>query len=171
MFDIVPPPSLLLFLAMVCNSLGHIVDRSGKTVRGHVVPSIIEAGLPVNETTKRLTSSELTQHMLSDLTCDDRLAPSPTAPEVSPATNIGIVVTNLALQPEVLTQLGRQINASVGRAIHPYHAMADGDQLWTVTTNEVQPLKEKGTDFGITTLAGVGSEVMWDAILRCWGEV
>jgi L-aminopeptidase/D-esterase-like protein len=53
------------------------------------------------------------------------------------------------------------VHASMARAIHPFHALVDGDVLFAVTTNELEsPLLEP------IALGVVASELAWDAVLR-----
>ena len=160
-----PGPEVWIAAFVVVNALGHIVDRTGRTVRGHIDPAAIASGSAIGPDTKRLNADELLEHMRKGTALEDLLTPPPTA---APATTISLVVTNMKLPPDVLTQLGRQIHASMGRAIHPFAALFDGDQLWTVSTNEVEADAEMGTDWGSTILGMAGGEAMWDAILRCY---
>lgn len=148
----------------VVNAVGHIVDRTGRTVRGHVDPA---------DPSKHLSTDQLLEKLGNGNTLEQLLTPtqipgSDQKSEVAPNTTISLVVTNLALPPEVITQVGRQIHASMGRGIHPFAALFDGDQLWTVSTMEVQPEEAKGTNWGSTYLGMMGSEAMWDAILNCY---
>lgn len=156
---------------VVCNAVGHIVDHNGKTVRGHVDPAVVDAGLPVTAETKRLSTPELVNYMKDGVQIEQLLAPfsEPRAkPDVVPSTNISLVVTNLKLGPELVSQLGKQIHASMARGVQPIANVFDGDQLWCVTTNEVEQSVELGTDFGTTALGIAGGEAMWDAILNCY---
>ena len=59
-----------------------------------------------------------------------------------------------------LTTLARQVHASMARAIHPFHALVDGDVLYAVTTNEVESTQLESIGLGI-----VASELAWDAVL------
>ena len=59
-----------------------------------------------------------------------------------------------------LNTLARQTHASLARAIHPFHALVDGDVLYAVTTNEVANSQLESIGLGI-----VASELAWDAVL------
>ena len=62
-----------------------------------------------------------------------------------------------------LRQLGVQVHGSLGRAIQPFHALVDGDVLYTVSTAEV--VNEELTSVSLGVLA---SELAWDAVLSCF---
>jgi L-aminopeptidase/D-esterase-like protein len=47
----------------------------------------------------------------------------------------------------------------MARAIQPFHALVDGDVLFTVTTNDVEE------ELGSIELGVVASELAWDAVL------
>ena len=118
----------------VVNAVGAIVDREGRVVRGHVTPT--------GERTPLLAGVE--EGLL----------------EIAPGnTTLTVVVTNQALERRALRQLGRQVHASMSRAIQPFQTIADGDILYAVSTAEI----EEGLD--PVTLAVVASEVAWDAVL------
>ena len=48
----------------------------------------------------------------------------------------------------------------MARAIHPFHALVDGDVLYAVTTNAVESPQLESIGLGI-----VASELAWDAVL------
>jgi L-aminopeptidase/D-esterase-like protein len=119
----------------VVNAVGAIVDRDGGVVRGHLEPA-------TGERTPLLAGVE--EQLL----------------EIAPGnTTLTLVVTNQALERRALQQLGRQVHASLSRALQPFHTVADGDILYAVSTAEV----EDGLD--PVTLAVIASEVAWDAVL------
>ena len=119
----------------VVNAVGAVVDRDGHVVRGHLEPT-------TGVRTPLLAGVE------------ERLV------EIAPGnTTLTVVVTNQALERRALTQLGRQVHASMSRALQPFHTLADGDILYAVSTAEV----EEGPD--PVTLAVIASEVAWDAVL------
>ncbi|MGZ8694246.1 MAG: P1 family peptidase, partial [Gaiellaceae bacterium] len=119
----------------VVNAVGAIVDRDGRVVRGHREPA-------TGERTPLLAGVE------------ERLL------EIAPGnTTLTLVVTNQTLERRALQQLGRQVHASMSRALQPFHTIADGDILYAVTTGEVKD----GPD--PVTLAVIASEVAWDAVL------
>ena len=125
----------------VVNAFGAVVDRDGTVVRGH-----LDAGgttrLPlVPELERRIAEGE--------------------APTFHPGnTTLTLLVTNQQLERRALQQVGRQVHASMSRAIQPFHSLVDGDVLYTATTNEVDnPLLDS------VTLGVFASELAWDAVL------
>jgi 6-aminohexanoate-oligomer endohydrolase len=54
----------------------------------------------------------------------------------------------------------RQVHASMARAIHPFHALVDGDVLFAVTTNTAESPLLESIGLGV-----VASELAWDAVL------
>src|SRR4051794_21989769 len=118
----------------VVNAVGPIVDRDGSVVRGHATP----------EGTRTPLLAGVEERLL----------------DIAPGnTTLTVVVTNQALERRALQQLGRQVHASMSRAIQPFHTVADGDILYAVSTAEV----EEGLD--PVTLAVIASELAWDAVL------
>jgi L-aminopeptidase/D-esterase-like protein len=75
-----------------------------------------------------------------------------------------VVVTNQTLDRRVLQQLGRQVHASLARAIQPFHALVDGDVLYAVSTGEVENPALDSIGLGV-----VASELAWDSVLRAVG--
>lgn len=133
-------PTRLAVFAVV-NAFGAIVDRDGTVVRGHLDLEG-EARLPlVAEVERRVAAGE--------------------APPFPPGnTTLTLVVTNQRLEQRALQQLGRQVHASLARAIQPFHSLVDGDVLYAATTNEVDnPLLDS------VTLGVLASELAWDAVL------
>jgi L-aminopeptidase/D-esterase-like protein len=51
----------------------------------------------------------------------------------------------------------------MGRAIQPFHALVDGDVLFTVSTGEVENEGLSSMSLGV-----VASELAWDAVLSCF---
>jgi L-aminopeptidase/D-esterase-like protein len=126
----------------VVNALGDIVDRDGKVrTRDHLHPiEKLESRL------KKKTASP------SD--------------DMGKHTTLTIIVTNQRWNNRELDQIGRQVHASMARAIQPFHTMQDGDILFTVTTGAVENEALKSTtDFGL-----IASELAWDAVLNSLGE-
>ena len=76
-------------------------------------------------------------------------------------TTLTVVVTNQTLDRRVLQQLGRQVHASLARAIQPFHALVDGDVLYAVSTGGVENPALDSIGLGV-----VASELAWDAVLR-----
>ena len=54
------------------------------------------------------------------------------------------------------------MHASLARAIQPFHALVDGDVLYTVSTAEVENEELPAMSLGV-----VASELAWDAVLSC----
>jgi len=52
------------------------------------------------------------------------------------------------------------VHASMARAIHPFHALTDGDVLFAATTNEVENEALDSVALGV-----IASELAWDAVL------
>lgn len=129
----------------VVNAMGAIVDREGQVVRGH-----------------RDRKAGVRRHIVDQVEANISAGVSPgNAP--SGNTTLTMLVTNQRLAPVVLTQLGRQVHASMARAIQPFHGTSDGDVLFAATTNEIDNLAlEAGP------LAVIGSELAWDAVLTCY---
>ena len=76
-------------------------------------------------------------------------------------TTISAVITNVELSPTALTQLGRQVHASMARAIHPFHTPNDGDVLFTLSTEQAP-----AGAISEFALAAAASDLMWDAVLN-----
>jgi 6-aminohexanoate-oligomer endohydrolase len=128
----------------VVNAVGAIVDRDGNVVRGHL---------------DRATGTR--SPLVAGL--EDRLAAGLPPRVVPGATTLTVVVTNQRLDPRSLRSLGRQVHASMARAIQPFHALVDGDVLYTVTTAEVD-----GSALDSISLGVVASELAWDAVLSAF---
>lgn len=95
----------------VVNSLGAIVDRQARVVRGHLDPRTGERA-----------------HITD-------LPPLKSPPKGN--TTLTVVVTNQKLDAPSLRQLARQVHGSMSRAIEPFNTLVNGDVLYAVTTNEV----------------------------------
>ena len=126
----------------VVNAIGAIVDREGNVVRGQYdrESGVRRALMP---------------------TLEERLAEGRPVRPPPGNTTLTVVVTDLALEPRQLRTLGRQVHASMARAIQPFHALEDGDVLFAVSTGAVEsdPLLDT------TALGVVASELAWDAVL------
>jgi 6-aminohexanoate-oligomer endohydrolase len=125
----------------VLNSVGAIVNRDGNVVRGHLDPTTGERSALVGGVEARLTTG------------------APVRP-IPGNTTLTVLVTNERLDARGLRTLGRQVHASMARAIQPFHALVDGDVLFAVTTNDVQSPVLESIGLGI-----VASELAWDAVL------
>jgi 6-aminohexanoate-oligomer endohydrolase len=126
----------------VVNAIGAIVDRDGEVVLGHY---------------QRDTG--LRRPLVPGV--EERLASSLPVRPPPGNTTLTVVATNLRLDSRQLRTLGRQVHASMARAIQPFHALEDGDVLFAVSTGGVEsdPLLDT------TALGVVASELAWDAVL------
>ena len=126
----------------VVNAVGAVVDRNGDVVLGHYDR---ESGLR-----RRLVTG-----------VEERLAAGRPVRPPPGNTTLTVVATNLRLDSRQLRTLGRQVHASMARAIQPFHVLEDGDVLFAVTTGAVEsdPLLDT------TALGVVASELAWDAVL------
>jgi 6-aminohexanoate-oligomer endohydrolase len=120
----------------VVNAVGAVVDRDGNVVRGHLAPTGARRKL-VEGIEARVTGGN---------------------------TTLTVVATNQKLDRWLLRQLARQVHTSMARAIHPFHALTDGDVLFAATTNEVV-----NEALDSLTLGVVASELAWDAVLAAVG--
>ena len=59
------------------------------------------------------------------------------------------------------SHLGMLANCGAGRAIRPYHTTGDGDQLFAVSTGELNR-----TDVPLTALGSLAADVVAEAIVR-----
>jgi len=133
------PTKLAVFV--VVNAFGAVVDRDGAVVRGHLDPDGARRLPLVPELERRIAAGE--------------------APPFGPGnTTLTLVLTNQQLERRALQQVGRQVHASLARAIQPFHSLVDGDVLYAATTNEVENELVDSVSLGI--LAG---ELAWDAVL------
>ena len=130
----------------VVNAIGAIVDREGNVVRGHYDPERGARRALVAGVEERLAGG----------------VPVRTPPG---NTTLTALVTNLKLDARQLKTLGRQVHASMARAIQPFHALEDGDVLFAVSTGAV----ESDPVLDTTALGVVASEVAWDAVLSVAG--
>jgi L-aminopeptidase/D-esterase-like protein len=126
----------------VVNAIGAIVDREGNVVRGQYD-----------------RASGLRRALVPGV--EERLASGASVRPPPGNTTLTAVATNLRLDQRQLRTLGRQVHASMARAIQPFHALEDGDVLFAVSTGAVEsdPLLDT------TALGVVASELAWDAVL------
>jgi L-aminopeptidase/D-esterase-like protein len=117
----------------VVNAVGAIVDRDGTVVRGHFDRPTGARRALVEGIEERMRGRN---------------------------TTLTVVATNQKLDRWLLRQLGRQVHTSMARAIHPFHAITDGDVLFAATTNEVENDALDSLSLGV-----VASELAWDAVL------
>ncbi|HSC49079.1 MAG TPA: P1 family peptidase [Gaiellaceae bacterium] len=126
----------------VVNAIGAIVDRDGNVVRGH-----------------HDAASGLRRQLVPGV--EERLADGTAVRPPPGNTTLTVVVTNLRLDQRQLRTLGRQVHASLARAIQPFHALEDGDVLFAVSTGTL----ERDPLLDTTALGVVASELAWDAVL------
>jgi 6-aminohexanoate-oligomer endohydrolase len=126
----------------VVNASGSVHDRAGVVVRGNYESEARVRHKAVDDLERRLVLKERDQPRQGN-------------------TTLTLVVTNLKLSQQELTQVGRQVHSSMARAIQPFATMDDGDVLYAVTTDEVEYI-------GATSLGLIASEVAWDAILSIY---
>ena len=125
----------------VVNAVGCLVDRRGAAVRGHLDP----------KTGRR--------HRVGEVVSIRREAgPEPDVPPGN--TTLTVIATNQVMGIRELNQMARQVHSSMARAIDPFHTMYDGDVLYAVTTNEIDPAPLKYNE-----ISYIASELAWDAVL------
>jgi L-aminopeptidase/D-esterase-like protein len=136
----------------VVNSVGVIVGRDGRVVRGNFDPQTAQRrtlAQDLNDGTaprKRSVASAVAEPL-----------PSATAAE---NTTLTVVVVNERLTYAQLSRLAIQTHTSMARGIQPFHTEKDGDVLYAVTTGEVE---SAGLEF--EELASYAAELAWDAVL------
>jgi 6-aminohexanoate-oligomer endohydrolase len=142
-FRMLGPTRLAVFT--VVNAVGAVVDRQGQVVRGHL---------------DRSTGAR--RALVAGV--EDRIAAGRPVHPPPGNTTLTVVATNQKLDRRVLQQLGRQVHASLARAIQPFHALVDGDVLYAVSTDEIENPALDSIALGV-----VASELAWDAVLRAVG--
>ncbi|MDQ3258284.1 MAG: P1 family peptidase [Acidobacteriota bacterium] len=134
----------------VVNSLGAIVDRQGRVVRGLRDP----------QTGARLSPAEAMRRLIERAELPVT-APTPETQKPMPTnTTLTLVVTNQKLEYWQLRRLAVQVHTSMGRVIQPFQMQADGDVLFAATTGEVENAR-----LPLGTLALLTSEAAYDAVL------
>ena len=131
----------------VVNALGAVFDREGVIVAGNRDEASGTRRDPAQDLVTRAKAGE------------------PTSPPVG-NTTLTLLVTDQKIDIDggvSLTQVARQVHASMARAIRPFHTPMDGDVLYACTTGEVEY-----PDLHPVALAAVASELVWDAILAIW---
>jgi L-aminopeptidase/D-esterase-like protein len=96
----------------------------------------------------------------------DLLDPAPAGPGEpqgvpSQNTTVTAVITNKRMTPLALTQMARQVHASMARAIQPFHTGRDGDVLFALST---EVMDENAMDD--LALSEIASDLAWDAVLN-----
>jgi L-aminopeptidase/D-esterase-like protein len=125
----------------VVNSVGALVDRTGRAVRGHFYP----------EQGRRYRVDEVAEVVSPD--------GGPNPPPGN--TTLTVVVINQKMDLREHRQLAKQVHASMARAIQPFHTMHDGDVLYAITTNE-----QTSTPLNYNEASHLASELAWDAVLN-----
>ncbi|KAJ3340299.1 hypothetical protein HDU93_007140 [Gonapodya sp. JEL0774] len=166
----------------VSNSVGALVDRSGKIVRG-----LFDKKMNRRLSFEEYTSSYLASHATTaPVGAESRpAAVLPPADGTPRNTTISLFVTNAKFEGAVaeaaFQNLVRSVHASMARSIQPFHLLFDGDVMFGVTTNELDvqwtdlspPDKGPSSDATDTTavqmstqlVAYIAGELMWDAVL------
>ncbi|MCH7549083.1 MAG: P1 family peptidase [Candidatus Krumholzibacteriota bacterium] len=126
----------------VVNAVGAIVDRNGRAVRGHLDPA----------TGKR--------HRVGEIFGRGVVGRHPKGEPPPGNTTLTVVITNQVIGLRDLRQLARQVHSSMARAIDPFHTLHDGDVLYAVTTNQIDP-----APMGYHEVSFTASELAWDAVL------
>jgi 6-aminohexanoate-oligomer endohydrolase len=133
----------------VVNALGAVFDRKGAIVAGNRDEASGTRRDPAQDLITRAKAGE------------------PTSPPTG-NTTLTLLVTDQKIEIEggvSLTQVARQVHASMARAIRPFHTPMDGDVLYACTTGEVEY-----PDLHPVALGAVASELVWDAVLAIWPE-
>jgi 6-aminohexanoate-oligomer endohydrolase len=128
------------------NAVGAIIGRDGTVVRGNLD-----------------AATGLRRSLVPGV--EERVAAGVPVHPPPGNTTLTVVVTNQKLNARLLRTLGRQVHASMARAIQPFHTLVDGDVLFTVSTNEVEFPALESIGLGI-----VASELAWDAVLAAVPE-
>jgi L-aminopeptidase/D-esterase-like protein len=149
----------------VVNSVGVIVDRGGRVVRGNFDP---ESGLR-RTLAQDLNDGSAARKKLARALPEAALGPAEaktaSAEDPSPApgggnTTLTMLVTNQQLTHQQLSRLALQTHTSMARAIQPFHTEKDGDVLFAATTGAV-----RNPDLEFEELASHAAEAAWDAVL------
>lgn len=140
-----------LLVVTVVNSVGAILDREQRVVRGNYDPATGERRHPADDYATAFAGATV-------------------PPTASGNTTITALFTNVRLDDRALDQFAKQVHSSMHRAIQPFHTSQDGDVLFAVTTDEIDFPLETTADIGVHSLmpSGLGaiaSEVAWDAVL------
>ncbi len=136
----------------VVNSIGVVVGRDGRVVRGNFDPLTAQRrtlAQDLNDGTaqrKRSVASPIAEPL-----------PVSATPE---NTALTVVAVNQKLSYTQLNRLAIQTHTSMARGIQPFHTERDGDVLYAVTTGEVE-----STGLEFEELASYAAELAWDAVL------
>ncbi|MGH9160985.1 MAG: P1 family peptidase [Vicinamibacteraceae bacterium] len=132
----------------VVNAAGDVLDwRNGKIVAGARRPDG-KGFADIVEVLKRTIS---TPNALKDVLHDPFLR----------STTLIIVATNVTLDKTQLTKVAMMANCGAARVIRPYHTTGDGDQLFAVSTRQLDR-----DDVDTTVVGTLAAEVVADAVFR-----
>lgn len=139
----------------VVNSVGVLVDRAGRAVRGNRDP---RSGL----------RSLYSQDLASGAAAGKRKAVLPPLAEPRPGgvtgnTTITLLLVNQKLGYADLQRLAVQTHTSMARAIQPFQTRNDGDVLFAASTGEIE-----NPELHFDDLAVVAGELAWDAVLASY---
>jgi L-aminopeptidase/D-esterase-like protein len=132
-----------ILAVVVLNALGAIVGRDGRVVRGHLDP-VSGRRWPLG----------------------DWIETGGAASAPNGNTTLTFVATNQKIAPYALRQFARQVHASMGRAIQPFHTPFDGDVLFAVTTGGVEEPRLADP----AALGALAAEACWDAVIDAVAE-
>jgi len=124
----------------VVNSMGAIIDRNGKVIRGYIDPATNKRH-PIQESLAEFNNTPVSHGDAGN-------------------TTLTLVITNQKLPSIYLRHLAKQIHTSMARVIYPFHTIDDGDVLFMATTNEVENSEVNANLIGL-----FASELAWDAVL------
>lgn len=80
-------------------------------------------------------------------------------------TTLGVIVTDVALEPQLLTKMAQAGHDGLARAVRPAHTSFDGDTFFAVTTAQ-RPLRPPSPLFSPDAVVHLASEAVRLAILR-----
>jgi L-aminopeptidase/D-esterase-like protein len=136
----------------VVNSVGVIVGRDGRVVRGNFDPQTA---------LRRTLAQDLDEGTATRKRAVARAMAAPLSPSATPEnTTLTVVVVNQKLTYAQLSRLAIQTHTSMARCIQPFHTEKDGDVLYAVTTAEVE-----SSSLEFEELASYVAELAWDAVL------
>jgi len=136
----------------VVNSVGVIVGRDGRVVRGNFDPQTA---------LRRTLAQDLNDGKAPRKRRAARAVAEPLPASAAPEnTTLTVVVVNQRLTYAQLSRLAIQTHTSMARGIQPFHTEKDGDVLYAVTTGEVE---SSGLEF--EELASYAAELAWEAVL------
>ena len=76
------------------------------------------------------------------------------------STTLVVIATNVRFDKPQLTKIAMMANCGAARAIRPYHTTGDGDQLYAISTRELQ------ADVPVSAVGALAAEVAAEAIGR-----